>query len=144
MVKAIEKRDGIYFYGGERCESVDDAYMRFRSDYHESVGRKAFSRLDRLGQRKERVHGFGHHFQPGYAISLEREFGGIHEKTDCRLLGLVGVCYCWRINGSDMPDLDEKRLGRWIDWALMKGSGAMRFRDTRLGRWKRKKHKQTK
>ena len=123
-MEQIIRKDGRIYYGEELCCDIDDAYMRFRRDYHDSIGRKAFSRLDRLGQRKERIHGFGYIFTDGESLLREFHDTGRHK---CYLLGLLHISYCWILGRGDMPDFDEDKLDRWLDWAFMKGSGALSF-----------------
>ena len=125
-MEQIIKRDGIYYYGVRECKSVDDAYRCFRNDYHDSIGRKAFSRLDRLGQRIERIHGFGFCFKDEDRRALEREFRDF-PKSRCVLLGLVGISYCWICGEGDVPELGEHRFEDWFDWAFMSGSGGMSY-----------------
>lgn len=120
-MEQIIRKDGVYRYGGKECESVDEAYRMFREDYHGSIGRKAFSRLDRLGQRRERMHGKGFCFCEADRRFLEEKFRGF-PKRRCYLLGLVGISYCWI---GDVPDIDDAE--DWLDWAFMKGSGGMSY-----------------
>lgn len=123
-MEQITKRGGVYYYGDRECKDIDEAYERFRADYHASVGRNTHARLDRLGQRTERVHGFGFVFEGGIPYQAEfRDF----PKVDCRLLGFLGIANCRIIGCWDFPDLDEETFERWFDWALSKGSGALRL-----------------
>ena len=101
------------------------AYGLFREDYHASIGRKAFLRLNRLGQREERIHGYG--FTLSYPVSFGRDDGGTRGKTRVRILGLVGISYCRGLGCWDWPgNLSEDEFERWLDWALSRGSGALR------------------
>lgn len=118
----ITRRDGKFYYGEQECDSVDDAYLRFRMDYHDSLGRDAFRRLDRLGQRRERIHGYG--FELPGREKLDSEFFGFG-RTRYRILGLVGISYCRIVGLWDMPELDDEQFDRWFDWAFSKGSNGL-------------------
>ena len=132
-MEQITKKDGVFYYGDQKCDNVEDAYLRFRREYHDSIGRKAFRRLDRLGQRRERIHGFGFCFpedDPIHRLSFSLP------RRRCELLGLVGIHYFWMIHLSDLHDLTEKEFDDYLDWALRKGSKALIFsgRRKKLGR----------
>ena len=99
-MEQITRVDGRLYYGTKQCMSVDDAYSRFRDDYHRSLGREKSNRLDRLGQRKERIHGFGFVFS-GDVSDLERFGGG--KRYRCRLMGL-----------------DD-----WLDWIFSRGNKSL-------------------
>jgi len=120
-MEQITKRNGIYYYGESKCVDADDAYRRFRADYHASIGRSAFLRLDRLGQRMERVHGFGFEFL--HRVLPPVGCGG---KTRCRFLGLVHLSYCRLVGLWDYSDIPEEKFDEWFDWAFSRGSGALR------------------
>ena len=120
-MEQIVKENGVLYYGEEICVSVDDAYSKFRKDYHKSIGRASYKRLDRLGQRKERIHGYGFVFEPGYSIT---HFTG--KKTVCRILGLVGISYVRIVGIWDYSEVQDEDFERWIDYAFSRGSGALR------------------
>lgn len=129
-MEQISRKDGIIYYGGQPCDDIDDAYMLFRRDYHDSIGRRAFSRMDRLGQRSERIHGFGFVFRGGHGL------GSVvhgHRRRRCFLLGLVNLSYCWIVGLSDMARLDERELDGYIDMIFEKGSGMLKFIGKRDG-----------
>ena len=121
-MEQITKHDGWFWYGRKRCLDADDAYRCFRNDHNASVGRAAYKRLDRLGQRKERVHGHGLIFseQPDGT-------GFLGTVVPTRILGLVEGAYCRIVGGRDMPDCTEEEFDRWFEWAFSKGSGALRL-----------------
>ena len=121
-LEQITKHDGWFWYGEKRCLDADDAYRRFRSDYHDSLGKRAYRRLDRLERREERVHGHGFVFteQPDGA-----DFSGTVVPT--RIIGLVAGSYCRIVGGWDIPYQTEEEFERWFEWAFSKGSGALRF-----------------
>lgn len=121
----VVRKDGRIYYGEQLCEDADHAYRLFRNEYHASVGRKAFLRLNRLGQREERIHGYGFTFS--HPVSFERDDGGTSGKARVRILGLVGISYCRIMGCWEWPDnLSESEFERWLDWALSGGSGALR------------------
>lgn len=115
-MEQIVKQDGIYRYGDRRCVNVDEAYRLFRDDYHKSLGKAVYHRLDRFGQRKERVHGFGFIYPYFYGIDGEG-FEHLH-RVRCRLLGMAHISYVWIIGKWDMEQVDDDQYERWMDWAL--------------------------
>ena len=124
-MEQIDKRNGVIYYGNQVCKDADDAYVRFRDDYHASLGRVAYLRLDRIGQRKERVHGFGFVFDPPFQDAPD-EFRGLG-RVRCRILGFLGIAYSRIVGAWDLPEFtDEQQYERWLDWAFSKGSGALR------------------
>lgn len=130
-MEQIEKKDGVFYYGGRRCADADDAYNRFRNEHNRSVGREFYHRLDRLGQRTERVHGAGFQF---VRPVLPPE--GCDGKTRCRFLGLVHLSYCRLVGIWDYSDIPDERFDEWFDWAFSRGSGALRTlgRNRKVGR----------
>ncbi len=120
-MEQIVRRDGKVFYGKETCRDADDAYCRFREDYHASVGREAFLRLNRLGSRSERIHGFGFSFSSAVPPFVQGA------RVSYRILGLVGISYCRIVGGWDIPCDTEDEFERWLDWALSRGSGVLRL-----------------
>ena len=123
-MEQITKKDGQIYYGRVRCLTADDAYEHFRRDYHSLIGRSAFSRLDRLGQREERVHDSGFVFSPHLPLVPGKILGRV--PVPVRLLGLVGVSYC-RIIGEGIPSMNEDDLEYWLDYVLQSGSGCLRL-----------------
>lgn len=123
-MEQIVKVDGILYYGGCRCRDADDAYRRFRDDYHSSLGRDASRRLNRYGSRKERIRGFGFVLVDDVRESLQRTFGECG-KCKCYQLGLVGISYAFILGCWDYPVLSDTDLELWIDWALSSGSKAL-------------------
>ena len=90
-VEQIIERDGRIYYGEKECASWDHAYELFRADYHHSVGRIAWYRLNRLGSRVDRKRGF-------YTTYSEEcsEGSGVHgPRAMCSLVGMLGTSYCW-------------------------------------------------
>lgn len=133
MEQITRKEDGIY-YGNKLCRDADEAYELFRNDYHEWLGKRAYRRLNRVGSRKERVHGFGFCFDGG--IERPAFYHDVHRRVDTRLLGLVCGSYCRKLGGWDIPDcVGDVEYDEWIDWALSDRSGAIRLvGKTKVGR----------
>ena len=106
----IKKIDGVYWYGKQRCDTVEEAYRHFREDYHLSLGKAVHLRLNRLGNRKERVHGFGFVFAD--------EPGGMDcRRVPCRILGLAHITYFRIVGCWDMAFGDDE-FDRWLDYAF--------------------------
>lgn len=117
----IVRKDGRIYYGERICADADHAYRLFRDEYHSSIGRKAFLRLNRLGQREERMHGYGFVF-------AEERTAPVHTfgRIPIRLLGLVGISYCWIFGTGEIHTGTDDEFEQWLDWALSRGSGALR------------------
>lgn len=129
-MEQIVKRDGRIYYGEQLCRDADDAYCHFRDEYHRSLGKRAYERLNRLGQRTERVHGYG------FVFSEQLDRGGVRVSAPVRLLGIVEGAYCRGFGGWNLPDYTEEEFEQWFDWAFSKGSGALRLvgRNDKAGR----------
>lgn len=110
-MEQINRTDGIYWYGKERCDDVECAYRRFREDYHRELEKAVYHRLDRIGQRKERIHGFGFVFD----TDPERMDCG---RVPCRILGLARIVYFRIVGGWDIPDGSDDDFDRWLDYAF--------------------------
>lgn len=113
-------RDGRYYYGESECDGPDGAYRRFRDSWNGSVGRAAYKRLNRVGSRRERIHGRGFVFVEPFA----RTGNGI--VVPVTLLGLVTTSYCWSIDGRDIPGVCDDDVWGWVDRILERGSGMTR------------------
>ena len=125
-MEQIVKRDGKIYYGNQMCSDGNDAYCRFRDDYHASLGKEVYKRLN-MPDREERIHGFHIYFSDEALKVLDREFGQPDERIKYRIMGLVGISYCRGIDGDDCPDYDEEKYFRWLDWCLSH-SGSMMMR----------------
>lgn len=127
-MEQIERRDGAYYYGKTRCSTIDDAYDEFRAEYHSTLGRDSSRRLDRVGRRTERIHGFGFVF-----VGDPDEPGGrvVAGRVRYRLLGLSGIHYARIISAGDAPGLTEEGFERWFDRAFSAGSGMLRLERVR-------------
>lgn len=121
-MEQVTKKDGVIYYGSKRCSGVDEAYNRFRNDYNESAGRVSVHRLNRLGSRKERVHGYGFVFNPLPDFNDVRS-----EKVPVYLLGIVAGSYCRVLSGRYIPDGTDEEIERWIDWAFCHDTKALRL-----------------
>ena len=128
-VRKITKNDGRYLYGTQLCIDANDAYCRFRDDYHASLGKCVYRRLN-SPEREERIHGFHVYYSPDYERVIDGEFcGGMGEgnqRVRYRLLGIVQLSYCRMLSGEDLPDYEEERFWRWLDWLLLHGDKMMR------------------
>lgn len=111
----------MYYYGTVRCASADDAYLEFRAEYHSFIGRDSSRRLDRIGQRKERIHEFGFCRDSAYGGE------GFPAKVRYRILGLVGIHYCRVVGIWDIGGLEEEAVEEWIERAFTRGSGMLRL-----------------
>lgn len=122
-MKDIVRKDGRLYYGNDLCKSADDAYRRFRKDYHESLGRNVHIRLDRLGHRKERIHGYGFVFSDGNSFGeCFKDYG----RTRCYILGLMGLSYVRSIGIWDYRMIPDEQFEDWLDWVFAKGSKALK------------------
>lgn len=125
MEQITKAEGGGYYYGNEFCHTAEEAYERFRTEYNAAMGKQFYKRLNRLGQRKERVHTFGFVFAEGLEPDAG-EFTGL-SKTKTRLLGfsdisLARVLGCW-----DAPNFDDEKYERWFDWAFSRNSGGLKL-----------------
>lgn len=121
----ITRKSDVFYYGVQTCRNADDAYCRFRDDYHASLGKRAYRRLN-VQEREERIHGLHFYFSDALAKSLDLEFGVPNQRIPCRLLGLVGISYCWGLDGANVPDYEDERFGRWLDWFLLHANDLMK------------------
>ena len=124
-MEEITRRDGIYYYGDRKCSGADEAYERYRREYHASIGRDAFRRLDRLGQRVERVHGSGFCSAIDYSDCID-EFRG-YGKIRYRMVGMLGISYSRIVGLYDYGHVPDTVFERWLEWAFSRGSGALKL-----------------
>lgn len=125
-MEQIVRKDGQIYYGRIRCVDADDAYSRFRDDYHASIGREAFLRLNRLGQRSERIHGFGFDFTK--PLDSRRDDFRRYGTVLYRMAGRIGISYLRVFGYYDYESVPDKEFEQWFDWALSRGSGAMKLK----------------
>lgn len=128
-MEQIVSREGKLFYGRYECSNSDDAYRMFRDDFHVSIGRMAYRRLD-AAERTERLHGFHVYYSNTLQKTLDKEFGKPVKRIPYRFMGMANISYCRGISGKDTPNLEEEAYWRWFDWLLMHSDEAM----TRVGR----------
>ena len=135
-MEAIQYTDGNYYYGIRRCIDVDEAYSLFRRDYHESLGAAVHNRLDRLGRRRERVHGYGFVFTG----DLPYHFSYDGKRVPCYIMGIVGLSYCRMVDMGYSPEgLDEDDMYRWIDFIYRRGCGILKMLNPRKRAVRRKR-----
>ena len=118
-MEEIRKIGKVIFYGNEACRDADDAYRKFRDDYHESLGKVAWRRLNRIGSRTDRMRGSATVFSPDYQIMAFNV-----PTVKCRLMGMMGPAYCWMM---DVPDICDDAFWDWLDAASAKGSQLVRM-----------------
>ena len=121
-MEQVTKKDGVLYYGEQRCGTIDDVYRRFRDEYNSLVGRAAYKRLSRVGSRSERIHEFGFVFD----TPSDKDKGLPWGKHTLKLLGLVCGSYIWDLDASRFPDMEEQELMSVLDSILEKGSKMMR------------------
>ena len=122
-MEQIRKTGDCYYYGEVCCDTIEQVYELFRTDFNEKAGRDSFGRLDHLGRRKERIHGFGFDFAEKVGTETFRRCG----KVRYRLLGLVGISYCRMLGRDDCPILPDEQFEQWFDYAFSRGSGVLRL-----------------
>lgn len=129
-MEQITKRENVFYYGDRLCGGADEAYREYRDDYHEALGKRVYRRLNRIGQREERIHGFGFVFDAD--TKRESVLPGVSGRVvPVRLLGLICGSYCWVLGAWDMPEFsEEKEFEDWFDCVFSSGSGCVR----KLGR----------
>lgn len=125
MVQIVRK-EGRLYYGERPCRDAEEAYEFFRNEYHASIGRQAFLRLNRLGQRTERIHGFGFDFAKplDYRGEEFRRYGTVRY----RMVGKNGISYMRIFGIHDYGHIPEEIFEEWLDWALSRGSGALKLK----------------
>ncbi len=123
-MEQIVRRDGRIYYGERPCRDAEEAYDFFRNDYHASIGRQAFLRLNRLGQRKERVHGFGFDFAKRIGYNDSKRYGTVLYY----LAGKMGISYLRVFGINDYAAVPDEEFEQWFDWALSRGSGALKLK----------------
>lgn len=125
-MEQISKRDNVFYYGESPCLNAEDAYARFRNDYHESLGKRVYRRLNRIGQRKERIHEFGFVFSE--PVKWVNPYDSNPGRTRILLMGLVEGSYCRMLGRWDTdPRLGVDDFEVWFDWAFSAGSGQLRL-----------------
>lgn len=120
-MEEITRRSGIFYYGEKRCSCSDEAYRFFREDYNKGLGKNPYRRLNRLGSRTEREHGYG------FVFSQEKECPiQMTDKIPVYILGIIAGGYCRAIGIDDVPAMTDEQYEQWIDYVFSKGSNALR------------------
>ena len=138
-MEQIVRRDGVLYYGKRRCNSASDAYRLFQEDHDRAVVRAAYNKLGRLGQRKERIHGFGF-VRPWDDEVPGEEFLSLGQ-VPYRIMGILGISYCRIVGIWDIPPMSEEKFERWFEWAFTKDSGGLVLRGRKEGFGRRKLEK---
>ncbi len=120
-MEKITRINSSYYYGAESYSSADAVYKKFRNEYHKTLKRNFHYRLDTIGQRKERIHGFGFVFKP----TLECDFSAA--RYTCFLLGLVDISYVRSIGIWEYKDIKDEDFGLWLDWIFRRGTKSLRL-----------------
>ncbi len=135
-MEQIVRSNNALWYGERRCGSADEAYRLFRDDYHRELGKSVYMRLDRLGQRRERLHSFGFVFEKTQEPKGPECVGEFR----CRLLGMLDIGYVRTIGLWDYCDVSDDAFEDWLDWVFSRGNGHLHtdgIRD-RVGRTSRR------
>lgn len=130
-MEQIARNNGVLYYGKQICRDANDAYLCFRDDYHASLGKAVYRRLN-MPDREERIHGFKVYFSDSIQRELDSEFGVPSGRIQCRLIGLVGISYCRDVDVSGFPDYNDDKFGRWFDWFLSHAHEMMRLVGTNV------------
>lgn len=122
-MEQMTKVGRFYMYGSRKCRNADAAYVAFRADCIAEAGRDTSKYPDRIGRRKERVHGFGFVRESDAPLNIE-----LDKRIPCRTLGLVCLSYCRIVGAWDFPktetDSDAEQL---VERMFTKGSGMLCF-----------------
>lgn len=114
----------MYFYGRTICCSINDVYQKFCEDYNKELGRQVSSLgLDRVGRRKERIHGFGFVFVGGNSFG-DRFMK--YKRTNCYIEGLMQISYVRMIGIWDYPPISSNDFEDWLDWIFSRGNKWLR------------------
>jgi len=123
-METITRNDGRLYYGQELCKDADEAYKRFREDYHRSLGRAVYKRLDWKKQRVERIHGFG--FSRPYD-TRHTAVGFFHlRRPFYYVMGILGISYVYMVGTWDVAKLSDEQFDDWYEWAFTRNSGGLR------------------
>lgn len=134
-MEQIVKKNGQLYYGSLHCNTINDAYNAFRKDYHTMLGKSVYRRLDRLGQRKERLHSYGFVFDDDLQST---ELLGIKHRYNCYILDKVDLGYVRTIGCWEYSDISESDFEKWLDWVYTRGGGRLRTLDVRVKKKRRK------
>ena len=124
-MEEITRKEGRIYYGAVLCGNANEAYCRFREDYHKSLGKAYYRRLNRP-PRKERIHDSGMYLTEEYHAELERRFKD-KERVPCRIMGIVDICYVRMVGIWDCSDIAEQDFDDYMEWLFSRGSNALRL-----------------
>lgn len=141
-MEKIEKRKDTFYYGDKACSNAGEAYGLFREDYHKELGKRVYRRLNRVGQREERVHGFGSYYPVKYSDELAEKYGNTG-RVRSYLMGIVDISYCRMVGIWDMPDISDDECDAYLDWLVDRKSNALYLvgRNVKTGRTATRKKK---
>ena len=124
-MEKITREKGVCYYGDVQCDTVDDAYRKYRNDYHKSLGKAVYRMLNRPA-RVERIHGSGMYLQKGYEDGLRNRYDR-YGKVNCRFMGIVGISYVRMVGIWDCADVCDESFREYLDWLFSRGSNALRI-----------------
>ena len=130
-METIKKIDGEIYYGDRRCTDSDMAYRLFREDYHKSLGKAYYQRLN-IPAREERIHWSGINVSPERYDELRDRFES-DERVPCRIMGFLGIGYARMVGTWDLPDHDECDTDDYLEWLFVSGSRALKYVDRKSG-----------
>lgn len=117
-MEEITRRSDVLYYGKEPCQDIDDAYRKFREDYNRAAGRQSFLRIDKVGQRVERGHGFGFNFSTKMQAPERLAYGD--GRLPIRLLGILCTSYCWITGCWYYQEISDENFEFWFDGVFAK------------------------
>jgi len=129
-MEEIARRDGKYFYGEKECQNADEAYRLFRRDYNIAQGRNSYGFLQRLGRRRERVHGSGFVYTPEVKLRVFPP-----DRIKGYRLGLIAnESYAMIVGMHDIPyELQEDDIEDWVDWIFRSGGKELKMMGNKKG-----------
>ena len=113
-MEQITKVGEAFYYGVRLCRTVDEAYRLFREDFHNSLGKAYYRRLN-VPARVERIHGHKTWMTDCRYEEAEKLFSGTG-RVKCYIMGMVDISYVYTIGLWDIPDVDEQRIADYMDW----------------------------
>ncbi len=132
-MEQVIKGGGEVYYEGVRYKSYDALYRALRSVYHREIGRASYLRLDRYGQRKERLHSHGFVFDAHNRERLTALFADRTNPVESYLLGIVDIGYVRSLGIWNYGDIRDDEFDDWLDWIYSRGNRLLRTRGLRSG-----------